>query len=122
MGLIIAAKFWREILIIFLAFLLVITFALYRQKTSQLKVAEQKCFEKIQVIENAQVKALTQAQNKANKASADYEKLRSEQRTKVETVTREVQKIVERPLYQRDCFDSDGLSEINSIIKTSDSS
>lgn len=116
MGLIIAAKFWREILIIFLAFLLVITFALYRHKTGQLKEAEQKCFEKIQVIENAQVKALTQAQNKANKASADYEKLRLEQRTKVETVTRTVQKIVERPIYLNRCIDEQGLSIINNLI------
>ncbi len=55
------------------------------------------------------------------KASEQYEKLKSEQRVKTETVTREVQKIVERPVYLNQCFDDDGLSAINSHI-TSDTS
>lgn len=121
MGLIII-KFFREIIIVFLVFLLLISLALLNYRTGQVKEAEQKCFAQIQDIERKQVKALADAQSKVNKASADYEKLRSEQQTKVETVTREVQKIVERPIYQRDCFDSSGLSEINSLIKASDSS
>ena len=53
--------------------------------------------------------------------SADYEKAKSEQRIKVETVTREVQKIIDRPVYQQFCFDDDGVSAINSLID-SDSS
>ena len=118
----IAAKFWREIIIGLLAIFLLIALAVLNYRTGQLQVADQKCFEKIQKIENAQVKALAQAQNKANKASADYEKLKSEQRAKVETVTRTVQKIVERPLYQRDCFDASGVSELNSLIQTRDTS
>ncbi|MEG2922067.1 MAG: hypothetical protein RR856_13610, partial [Acinetobacter sp.] len=69
-----------------------------------------------------QIKALAEAQNKANEVSSDYEQIKAEQRAKVETVTRTVQKIVERPIYQRDCFDSTGLSEINSLIKTTDAS
>lgn len=118
--LIIAAKFWREIIIGFLAFLLLITLSVLNHKTGQLKQADQKCIAQIQVIERKQVKALAEAQNKANKASADYEQVKAEQRAKVETVTRTVQKIVERPIYLNRCFDADGLSEINSLIKTSD--
>ncbi len=49
--------------------------------------------------------------------SADYEKLRSEQNTKVETVTREVQKIVERPIFLNSCIDDDGVYQINSLIE-----
>jgi len=105
-----------------LILLLIIQPAITSHYVSELNAAEQKCFAQIQDIERKQVKALADAQNKVNKASADYEKLRSEQQTKVETVTREVQKIVERPIYQHDCFDSSGLSEINSLIKASDSS
>ncbi|MEN5171573.1 hypothetical protein ABE427_02385 [Acinetobacter higginsii] len=117
MWIVVAAKFWREILIGFLAFLLVIALALLNHKIGQLKEADQKCTEQIQKIERAQVEALVKQQDKVNKVSADYEKLRSEQRTKVETVTHTVQKIVERPLYKSICFDSSGLSEINSLIK-----
>ncbi|TVT78623.1 hypothetical protein [Acinetobacter colistiniresistens] len=122
MGLIIAAKFWREILIVFLAFLLLITLALLNHKSGQVKTADQKCFEQIQKIEHAQVEALAKQQDKVNKVSADYEKLRSEQRTKVETVTRTVQKIVERPVYLNRCIDDDGVLQINSLIEAGNTS
>ncbi|MNR67848.1 hypothetical protein D3C85_1920630 [compost metagenome] len=49
--------------------------------------------------------------------SADYEQLKSEQRTKVEYVEREVQKIIERPVYLNRCIDSDGVYQINSLIE-----
>lgn len=110
-------KFFREIIIVFLVFLLLIVLALLNYRTGQVKEAEQKCFAQIQDIERKQVKALADAQNKVNKVSADYEQLKAEQRAKVETVTREVQKIVERPIYKSLCFDASGLSEINSLIK-----
>ncbi len=122
MWIVMAAKFWREIIIGSLAFLLLITLSILNHKTGQLKQADQKCIAQIQEIERKQVKALAEAQNKANKASAEYEQVKAEQRTKVETVTRTVQKIVERPIYKSVCFDADGLSEINSLIKTSDAS
>lgn len=122
MRLIIAAKFWREILIVFLAFLLLITLSLLNHKSGQVKTADQKCFEQIQKIEHAQVEALAKQQDKVNKVSADYEKLRSEQRTKVETVTRTVQKIVERPVYFNRCIDDDGVRQINSLIEAGNTS
>ena len=122
MWIVMAAKFWREIIICFLAFLLLITLSVLNHKTGQLKAADQKCIAQIQEIERKQVKALAEAQNKANEVSSDYEQLKAEQRSKVETVTRTVQKIVERPIYKSSCFDADGLSEINSLIKTSDAS
>lgn len=122
MGLIIAAKFWREILIGFLAFLLLISLAVLNYKIGQLKEADQKCTAKIHKIEQDQLKALAIAQNKVNKVSADYEKIKAEQRAKVETVTRTVQKIVERSIYLNRCFDNDGLSEINSLIEARDTS
>jgi|GEM_PF-393506 len=108
-------KRWTAIIVLFV--LLIIQSAITNHYVGELKSAEQKCFAQIQDIERKQIKALADAQNKVNKASADYEQLKAEQRTKVETVTREVQKIVERPLYKSTCFDIDGLSEINSLIK-----
>ena len=117
----IAAKFWRECIIVFLAFLLLICLFLLNHKTDQLQQSDQKCMTQIQDIERKQVKALADAQTKVNQVSADYEQLKSEQRVKVETVEREVQKIVERPIYLNRCFDDVGLQQLNKLI-TNDSS
>lgn len=120
--LLIAVKYWRAIIIGLLAFLLLITLMLLNIKTGKLKDAEMKCQQRIQAIEQAQYKALNEANAKANQASADYEQLKSERQAKVESVTRTVQKIVERPVYFNSCFDSDGLSELDSLIKAGHSS
>lgn len=122
MWLIIAAKYWREIIIGFLAFLLAISLAVLNYKASQLKEAEQKCQSQIQEIERKNLKALAEKQNQFNKVSADYEQTKAEQSTKVETVTREVQKVVERPIYLNRCIDDDGVHKINSLIKAKHSS
>ncbi|HJP47922.1 hypothetical protein [Acinetobacter venetianus] len=108
-------KRWSLIIVLSLLYLVQIAYTYHL--VGKLKAADQKCVAQIKEIEHKQVKALAEAQNKANKASADYEQIKAEQRAKVETVTRTVQKIVERPIYQRDCFDASGLSEINSLIK-----
>lgn len=120
--LLIAAKYWRAIIIGLLAFLLLITLMLLNVKTGKLKDAEVKCQQRIQAIEQAQYKALNEANAKANQASADYEQLKSERQAKVESVTRTVQKIVERPVYFNSCYDSDGMHELNSLIKAGHSS
>ncbi|AZC07181.1 hypothetical protein DKE44_020990 (plasmid) [Acinetobacter nosocomialis] len=122
MWIVFAAKYWREIIIVFLAFLLAISLAVLNYKTGQLKEAEQKCQSQIQEIERKQVKALAEAQNELNKVSADYEQYKSEQRTKVEYVEREVQKIVERPIYKSACIDADGMQQINDLIKAGNTS
>ncbi|MEE9887662.1 hypothetical protein IV507_17575 [Acinetobacter nosocomialis] len=122
MWIVFAAKYWREIIIVFLAFLLAISLAVLNYKTGQLKEAEQKCQSQIQEIERKNLKALAEKQNQINKVSADYEKLRSEQSIKVETVTREVQKIIERPVYKSNCIDDDGVYQINDLIKAGNTS
>ena len=112
---------WREILIGLLAFLLFICLGQLNSKTGQLKEVQAKCVAQIQAIEQQHLKALSEKQNKINKASADYEQLKSEQRVITETKIREVQKIIERPVYQQHCFDDSGLQQLNSLIN-SDSS
>ncbi|WP_121774910.1 hypothetical protein [Acinetobacter bereziniae] len=111
-----AVKAWREILIGLLAFLLIVCLGLLNSKVSQLNKAQAKCVAQIKAIEQQNLKALANKQNKINKVSADYEQLKSEQRVKVETVTRDVQKIIDRPVYQSVCIDDDGLRIINSLI------
>ena len=54
--------------------------------------------------------------------SADYEKVKAEQNTKVEYIEREVQKIVERPVYKSACVDADGMQQINDLIKAGNTS
>lgn len=122
MWIVFAAKFWREIIIGFLDFLLVICLAVLNHKTGQLKEAEQKCQSQIQEIERKNLKALAEKQNQINKVSADYERVKAEQSTKVETVTREVQKIVERPVYKSSCIDDDGVQQLNELIKAGNTS
>ncbi|MGQ0914894.1 hypothetical protein ACT40M_16465 [Acinetobacter baumannii] len=122
MWIVFAAKFWREIIIGFLAFLLVICLAVLNHKTGQLKEAEQKCQSQIQEIERKNLKALAEKQNQINKVSADYEKVKAEQSIKVETITREVQKIVERPVYKSSCVDDAGVQQLNELIKAGNTS
>lgn len=112
-------RYWTAIAVFF--FLWVGQIAYTNHLSGKLQDAESKCQAKIQKIEQQHLKALAEKQNTINQVSADYEKAKSEQRVQVETVTREVQKIIERPIYQQHCFDASGVSAINSLI-TSDSS
>lgn len=109
-------KFKKWIAVAVFIFLYLVQIAYTNHLSGKLQDAEQKCAAKIQKIKDEQQKALIDKQNKINKVSADYEQLKSEQRVKVETVTREVQKIIERPVYNNVCIDSDGLRSINSLI------
>ncbi|MDA3461684.1 hypothetical protein MKL30_19780 [Acinetobacter sp. AOR44_HL] len=122
MWIVFAAKYWREIIIVFLAFLLAISLAVLNYKTGQLKEAEQKFQSQIQEIERKNLKALAEKQNQINKVSADYEQVKAEQNTKVEYIEREVQKIVERPVYKSSCIDDDGVYQINELIKAGNTS
>ena len=113
-------KYWIAIAV--LSFICIGQLAYTNPLSKKFRVASgEQCTAKIQVIEQKHIKALAEKQNTINQVSADYEQAKSEQRIKVETVTREVQKIIERPVYQRYCFDNNGVSAINSLV-ASDSS
>ena len=112
-------KYWIAIAIFFVLWVCQIAYT--NHLSGQLKEADSKCIAKIQEIEQKQLKALAEKQNEINKVSADYETAKSAQRRQVETVTREVQKIVEHPIYLNNCFDDSGLQQLNSLID-SDSS
>lgn len=59
-----------------------------------------------------------EAQERAQKAGEDYEQTKETERVKTETITREVQKIIERPIYLNTCFDDAGVSAINAAGNT----
>ena len=59
-----------------------------------------------------------EAQERAQKAGEDYEQTKETERVKTETITREVQKIIERPIYLNTCFDAAGVSAVNAAGNT----
>ena len=110
-------KHWIAIAIFFVLYLVQIAYT--NHLAGELKDVESKCSAKILKLEQDHQKALLDKQNEINKASADYETETSKQKVRVETITREVQKIIDRPVYLNHCFDDDGLQQLNSLIASS---
>lgn len=52
----------------------------------------------------------------ANTASTQLETVREKTRTVFRTITQEVDKIVERPVYRNVCLDDDGVQRVNAAI------
>lgn len=107
-------KHWIAIAVFFFLWLGQVAYT--NHLSGKLRKAGEQCTVKIQEIEQKHLKALAEKQNQINQMSSDYEATRSEQRVQVETVTREVQKIIDRPVYLNHCFDDAGVSAINSLI------
>lgn len=79
-----------------------------------LRKAETTCQDKINKKLKPYLDAEKKAQELANVAGEEYEESKEVERVKTETITREVQKIVERPVYiHTNCFDDDGVSAVN---------
>lgn len=89
---------------------------------SDLNNAEIACEAKVQKEVTKAIKpykdAKIKAQEQAQKASEDYEQSKETERVKTETITRTVQKIVERPIYINTCLDDDGVRLINEAGNT----
>lgn len=116
------AKFYQAVIITMAVFLLLTLSGLGVQTwrvgywKEKAQSAESDCNAKILKLKEDQLTELQNKQNEINKVSADYEAEKSKQRVQVETVTREVQKIIERPVYLNSCFDDSGLQQLNSLI------
>ncbi|MRA02540.1 hypothetical protein F4T82_01930 [Acinetobacter lwoffii] len=84
-----------------------------------LRKAETTCQDKINKKLKPYLDAEKKAQELANKAGEEYEESKEVERVKTEVITREVQKIVERPVYiHTNCFDDDGVSAVNAAGNT----
>lgn len=70
------------------------------------------------VIEQAFATAEQQA--KYNKLAEEYELLRTKRQENARTITKEVERIIEKPSYDGDCMDSDGLRWANEAIRGGD--
>ena len=66
--------------------------------------------------------ALAQQQSMINQLSSDYETEKAKYKVKVETVTKFIDKVVERDVYRNVCSDDDGMQSINSLIKSRNTS
>lgn len=89
---------------------------------SDLNNAEIACEAKVQKEVTKAIKpykdAEIKAQEQAQKVSEDYEQSKETERVKTETITRTVQKIVDRPIYINTCLDDDGVRLINEAGNT----
>lgn len=113
-------KRWSLIVVLSILYLVQIGYTNYL--AGKINQADQKCLLQIQKIEKKNLETLAEKQNQINKVSADYEQVKAEQSTKVETITREVQKIVERPIYKSSCIDDSGMQQLNELIKAGNTS
>lgn len=59
-----------------------------------------------------------------NKLADDYERAKADRKVVYETITKTVDRIVDRPVYRNVCIDDDGLRQINAALagKRADSS
>lgn len=129
------AKFYEAVIITLVAFLLLVLIGLGVQtlrvghyktqfENADLQCNQQKADIHADYKDQADIaarqyqKALAQQQSTINQLSSDYEIEKAKYKVKVETVTKFVDKIVERDVYRNLCSDDDGLQSINSIIKS----
>lgn len=63
-----------------------------------------------------QMKADKTQQAKYDKLSSDYEQLKTQRQQSAKTIIKEVEKVVDRPIYSNVCFDYDGLRLANEAI------
>ena len=103
-------KYWKPALA---ALLLALIAAWQADRRTQYRRGQT---DKAAEISLALAKAAAADAERARQASADYQagKAGREQKERIRYV--EVQKIVERPVYHSDCFDADGLRQLNAAI------
>lgn len=133
------AKFYEAVIVVLMAFLLLVLIGLAVQtlrvghyktlsENAQLKCNQEKADihadykDQADMVARQYQKALAQQQSTINELSSDYETEKAKYKVKVETITKYVDKIVERDVYRNVCSDNDGLQSINSLIKSRNTS
>ena len=133
------AKFYEAVIFTLAAFLLLVLIGFGVQTLrvghykSQFENAELKCNQQkadihadykdqADIAAKQYQKELVKQQSTINQLSSDYETEKAKYKVKVETVTKFVDKIVERDVYHNVCSDDDGMQSINSLIKSRNTS
>ncbi len=113
-------KRWSLIVVLF--FVIACQLFQANRLAGDLRKAETACQDKINKKLKPYLDAEKKAQELANVAGEEYEESKEVERVKTEVITREVQKIVERPVYiNTSCFDDDGVRLINEAGNTGQS-
>lgn len=106
----------RWTLIIVLIIFILLQLAQVNKLSGDLARAKDECQNKIEKATQPYKEAAAAAQAEANKVSQSYEETKQAERVRTETIIKEVEKIVERPIYRNVCLDDLGLSAINQGI------
>lgn len=85
-----------------------------------LEVIESKHLAEKEKEKSEYLESLMEKQGEINAISSEYEALKHEQSEKQRVIYKNVEKIIDRPVYRNVCLDDDGLSEINSAIEAYD--
>lgn len=109
-------KYWIAIAV--LCFICFSQLAYTNYLAGQLRQAKENCNAQILKLEQQHQQAIQKQQTTINKLSSEYETEKANQKVKVETVTKYVDKIVERDVYRNVCIDDDGMQQLNSLIKS----
>lgn len=107
-------KRWTLIIVLIISILLQLVQT--NKLSGDLAKAKNECQNRIEKATQPYKEAAAAAQAEANKVSQTYEETKQAERVRTETIIKEVEKIVERPVYRNVCLDVDGLSAINQGI------
>lgn len=121
------AKFYELIIYVFLAIIVILLISLgwqkYHRTVAENKVlnAEITCQGKIDEAVQPYLDAEKRGREIAKEVSEEYEQRESTEKIRVEKITVEVPKIIERTVYLNSCFDDDGMQLVNDLRYTSKS-
>lgn len=121
------AKFYEVIIYFLLAMLLSALvwggWQKYHRTMAENKVlnAEIECQGKINDALQPYLDAEKRGREIAKEVSEQYEEREAKERLRVEKITIEVPKIIERTVYLNSCFDDDGMQLVNDLRYTSES-
>jgi len=122
------AKFYKGIIMGLLIFILMLFIFIFgyvwyaNSLAGDLRNAEIASDARVEEALRPYIEAEKAAQVQANEESEEYEKTKQAERIRTETIIKEVEKIVERPVYRNVCLDADGLSAINQGITSNSTS
>lgn len=121
------AKFYELIIYVLLAIIVILLISLgwqkYHRTVAENKVlnAEITCQGKIDEAVQPYLDAEKRGREIAKEVSEEYEQRESKEKIRVEKITVEVPKIIERTVYLNSCFDDDGMQLVNDLRYTSES-
>lgn len=118
MTLAVIVKLWREILIGFLAFLLLVSVIVSNHKSNKLDRADSECVERINKVNDAYQSALDAWKAKVFIVENELETERNNIKIEFRDIRHETQKIITDRIYTECKLTDDGLSVANKAINS----